>query len=64
MIGLIRLKTGAAIRLQFPRPIFVGADLASAPLAEALTSKGFDPSKPALFTCEGILCYLPQVIWQ
>ena len=60
-IGLTRLKEGPAIHLQFPRPIFVGADLASAPLAEALTSKGFDPSKPALFTCEGILCYLPQV---
>lgn len=46
---------------QFPRPVFVGADLASAPLAEALTSRGFDPFKPSLFTCEGILCYLPQV---
>ena len=59
--ALIRLMKGVALHLQFPRPIFVGADLASAPLAEALTSKGFDPSKPALFTCEGILCYLPQV---
>ena len=47
--------------LQFPRPVYVGADLAKTPLAEALTSKGFDPTTPALFTSEGILCYLPQV---
>ena len=31
------------------------------PSQKPLTSKGFDPSKPTLFTCEGILCYLPQV---
>ena len=40
----------------------MGADLASTPLAEALTSKGFDPSRRTLFTCEGIFCYLPQVL--
>ena len=39
-----------------------GADLASTPLADALTSKGFDPSQRTLFTCEGIFCYLPQVL--
>jgi O-methyltransferase involved in polyketide biosynthesis len=39
----------------------VAADLAVTPLKEALTAKGFDASKPTLFTCEGILCYLPQV---
>ncbi len=47
--------------MQFPRPVYVGADLATTPVAEALTTHGFDPSKPTLFTCEGILCYLPQV---
>lgn len=41
--------------------MYVGADLATTPVAEALTTHGFDPSKPTLFTCEGILCYLPQV---
>ena len=40
----------------------MGADLASTPLADALTSKGFDPAKRTLFTCEGIFCYLPQVL--
>ncbi|CAL8463656.1 g3190 [Coccomyxa elongata] len=45
---------------KYPRPAYVAADLAVTPLKEALTAKGFDPSKPALFTCEGILTYLPQ----
>ena len=40
----------------------MGADLASTPLAAALTSKGFDPSQSTLFTCEGIFSYLPQVL--
>lgn len=48
--------------VQYPRPVYVGADLAMTPLAEALAAKGFDRTKPALFTCEGILCYLPQVL--
>ena len=47
--------------LQFPRPIYAQADLAKTPLAKVLESNGFDSSKPALFTCEGLLCYLPQV---
>jgi O-methyltransferase involved in polyketide biosynthesis len=47
--------------LQYPRPVYVGADLAVTPLAGALAAKGFEVSKPTLFTCEGILCYLPQV---
>lgn len=47
--------------MQYPRPAYVAADLAVTPLKEALVDKGFNPSKPALFTCEGILCYLPQV---
>ena len=47
--------------MQFPRPIYAQADLAKTPLAKVLESNGFDPSKPALFTCEGLLCYLPQV---
>ena len=47
--------------MQFPRPIYAQADLAKTPLAKVLESNGFDASKPALFTCEGLLCYLPQV---
>ena len=47
--------------MQFPRPIYAQADLAKTPLAKVLESNGFDSSKPALFTCEGLLCYLPQV---
>ncbi len=46
---------------QHPRPVYVAADLAATPLAEALESKGFDRTKPAVFTCEGILVYLPPV---
>lgn len=46
---------------QYPRPLYVGADLAVTPLAEALEAAGFDRSKPTLFTAEGILCYLPSV---
>ncbi|CAK0732255.1 hypothetical protein CVIRNUC_000105 [Coccomyxa viridis] len=45
---------------RFPRPIYAQADLAKTPLAKVLESNGFDPNKPALFTCEGLLCYLPQ----
>ncbi len=48
--------------LQYPRPIYVGADLALTPLAGALISKGFNPNERTLFTCEGIFCYLPQVL--
>lgn len=61
--GLSDLRNSAAgvFCAQFPRPAYVAADLAVTPLKEALTAKGFDPSKPALFTCEGILTYLPQV---
>ena len=39
----------------------MAADLAATPLAEALEPRGFDRTKPALFTCEGILVYLPPV---
>ena len=31
------------------------------PLAEALQGAGFDRAARTLFTCEGILTYLPQV---
>ena len=47
--------------MQYPRPVYVAADLAATPLAEALEPKGFDRTKPAVFTCEGILVYLPPV---
>jgi O-methyltransferase involved in polyketide biosynthesis len=43
----------------WPRPAFVAADLSAAPLAEALAGTGFDPSLPTLFTCQGLLYYLP-----
>ena len=29
-------------------------------LARNLAAAGFDSARPALFTCEGIFCYLPQ----
>ena len=50
-----------ALVLQFPRPVFVGADLSKLSLSEALQGTGFDPAKPSLFICEGLLYYLPQV---
>ena len=47
--------------LQYPRPIFVGADLTQCSLQQALQGTGFDLAKPAVFLCEGLLYYLPQV---
>ena len=47
--------------LQFPRPVFVGADLSQCTLHEALQGTGFDTAKPALFICEGLVYYLPEV---
>lgn len=46
---------------KYPRPTYIGADLANVPLKEALTAGGFDPAQRTMFTCEGILCYLPRV---
>lgn len=47
---------------QYPRPAFVPTDLADlGALARNLAAAGFDAARPALFTCEGIFCYLPQV---
>ncbi|KAL3147587.1 hypothetical protein ABBQ38_014640 [Trebouxia sp. C0009 RCD-2024] len=43
-----------------PRPVFVGADLSECSLKHALHGTGFDPVKPSLFLCEGLLYYLPQ----
>ncbi|GBF90902.1 hypothetical protein Rsub_03757 [Raphidocelis subcapitata] len=49
------LATAAGARVEF-----VAADLATSPLAEALaSSSSFDPSRPALFTAQGLLYYLP-----
>eukprot|EP00884_Botryococcus_braunii_P006996 jgi/Botrbrau1/16298/Bobra.0066s0067.1 len=45
---------------KYPRPTYIGADLANVPLKEALTAGGFDPAQRTMFTCEGILCYLPR----
>ena len=47
--------------LQYPRPVFVGADLSQCSLQQALQGTGFDPAKDSLFLCEGLLYYLPQV---
>jgi len=47
-------------RAQYPRPAFVPTDLADVgALARNLAAAGFDAARPALFTCEGIFCYLP-----
>ena len=35
------------------------ADLAATPLSAALAGSGFDAASPAVFTCEGLLYYLP-----
>lgn len=47
--------------LQYPRAVYVGADLATCTLQEALLGTGFDAGRPALFICEGLLYYLPEV---
>lgn len=57
----------------FPRPIFLSADLATKSLdavllgttssnnsTTAAAAAAFDPSKPTLFTVEGLIYYLPQ----
>ena len=44
-----------------PRPTYVGANLAAVPLDEALRDTAFDPSRKTLFTCEGLIYYLPDV---
>ena len=47
--------------LQYLRPAYVPTDLADVgALARNLAAAGFDARRPALFTCEGIFCYLPQ----
>jgi hypothetical protein len=53
----------------FPRPTFLAANLATTPLDAVLlgassssikySSVAFDPSKPTLFTVEGLTYYLP-----
>ncbi|KAK9836338.1 hypothetical protein WJX81_006667 [Elliptochloris bilobata] len=48
---------------KYPRPAYVPTDLADVgALAGNLAGAGFDASRPALFTCEGIFCYLPQAV--
>lgn len=55
-----RALVAAALPPDTPRPAaFVGADLAATPLAEALAGSGFDPAQPTLWTCQGLLYYLP-----
>jgi O-methyltransferase involved in polyketide biosynthesis len=44
-----------------PRPVFVAADLGKVTLGQALQGTGFDPSQPTVFTCEGLIYYLPEV---
>jgi methyltransferase (TIGR00027 family) len=38
---------------------YVGADLAAAPLADALLPAGFDPRRPTAWLAQGLLCYVP-----
>jgi len=53
----------------YPRPVYMAADLSKDDLARLLTSSnddstagtGFDPSLPTLFTLEGLIYYLPGV---
>jgi O-methyltransferase involved in polyketide biosynthesis len=48
-----------------PRPTYIAADLARVPLEAALAGSRFQPGKRTLFTCEGLIYYLPQVgVWQ
>jgi len=49
------------VLLQYPRPVFVGADLSKCTLQDALQGTGFDAAKPSLFICEGLVYYLPEV---
>lgn len=39
--------------------MYVAADLSRVPLVQALTGTGFESSRPALFTVEGLSYYLP-----
>ncbi|EFN53633.1 hypothetical protein CHLNCDRAFT_53521 [Chlorella variabilis] len=43
-----------------PRPVYVGADLGRVTVGDALAGTGFDASRPTLFTCEGLIYYLPE----
>ncbi|KAL4419924.1 hypothetical protein ABPG75_007022 [Micractinium tetrahymenae] len=45
---------------ELPRPVYVAADLAHVTLSAALAGTGFDRSKRTLFTCEGLIYYLPE----
>ncbi|KAL4430397.1 hypothetical protein ABPG77_002203 [Micractinium sp. CCAP 211/92] len=45
---------------ELPRPVYVAADLAHVMLSAALAGTGFDASKRTLFTCEGLIYYLPE----
>ena len=44
-----------------PRPTYIAADLGRVTLGQALAGSGFDASKQTLFTCEGLVYYLPEV---
>lgn len=46
---------------ELPRPVYVAADLAHVTLSAALAGTGFDASRRTLFTCEGLIYYLPEV---
>lgn len=45
---------------ELPRPVYVAADLAHVTLSAALAGTGFDASRRTLFTCEGLIYYLPE----
>ena len=49
----------ALLHSQVEPPVYVPADLSQQDLGTALSSTGFDPSLPTLFTMEGLIYYLP-----
>jgi methyltransferase (TIGR00027 family) len=50
----------AAVNASLEGITFVAADFTEPRLAERLTAAGHDPAQPSLFTCEGVLLYLPE----
>ena len=51
------------ITTQYPRPAFIGADLAKVDLADALEGSGFDARAPTLFLIEVIWVCVCDLIW-
>ncbi|KAK9828813.1 hypothetical protein WJX72_002206 [[Myrmecia] bisecta] len=45
---------------KYPRPEYIAADLSCISLARALSTSSYEPAQKTIFTCEGLLYYLPQ----